>query len=465
MEFIRGFVGRIRIKLNRNIMRKSMVTSLMYGVILGLLVVVLSLFIPIYEGAVIIAALTPIAISIPVGFMQGVKKRKGDRDAALFIDSFGFKEKIVTALENEKYKDDVCILQRNDAEAHLKAEGHKVKVKFELPWLKLAVTMLTFILALVLFMIPTPAKKTAADKHEAKVQAKETKEEIEEMMEALEKIDQGELTDEELAELQQMMESLETSKQEFQNVNSMDEFEKARDKYDYKLGDVSEKLGSISNGKSGNAEKQIKKAQEIADNQNKTPKQTASNSQNGENGQNGQNGQNGPNGQNGQNGENGQSGENGQNGEGQSGEGQNSENGQSGQNGEGSGEGQSGEGQNGEGQSGQGQGEGQGEGQSGESESGTGGNGQGSGSGSGETHKDHNHDYVSVNENITGNYNDNSTSQYAHEQNGLVWEGTQVPYDTVVGQYSQQAYDGIDKGKYPGTMSGVIKDYFSGLSD
>ena len=81
------------------------------------------------------------------------------------------------------------------------------------------------------------------------------------------------------------------------------------------------------------------------------------------------------------------------------------------------------------------------------------------------TSMQHNHDYVSVNQQVSGQYSDNTTSQYSHEQNGLTWEGTQVPYDTVVKEYSEQAYEGIDKGKYPGTMSNVIKEYFSGLSD
>jgi hypothetical protein len=47
----------------------------------------------------------------------------------------------------------------------------------------------------------------------------------------------------------------------------------------------------------------------------------------------------------------------------------------------------------------------------------------------------------------------------------MVWNGEAVPYDTVVHDYANSAYEGVEQGKYPDSMSGVIKDYFSGLDD
>ena len=155
MKYIYQFVDKIRIKLNRNIMRKSVVSALLVGVLLGLLVVTISLFVPIYEKVVLIAAIIPPVLSVPVGIFMGIRKRVDDKAAAIYIDSFGFKEKIITALENEKYKDPVIIMQRNDAEAHLRAEGFKVNVKFEMPWLKLGLCFLAFILAIFLFLLPS----------------------------------------------------------------------------------------------------------------------------------------------------------------------------------------------------------------------------------------------------------------------------------------------------------------------
>ena len=108
-------------------------------------------------------------------------------------------------------------------------------------------------------------------------------------------------------------------------------------------------------------------------------------------------------------------------------------------------------------------GEGQGKGKN--NGNGTGqGSGQGQDEASGEMEVNHNHDYVSVNKNVTGKYGDNSTSQFSKEQNGLAWEGEKVPYDTVINEYSKTANEGISKGKYPGNMSDVVKNYFSDLS-
>ena len=86
MEFIYRFIDRIRIKLNRNIMRKSVVAALMVGALLGLLVVTISLFVPIYERAVLITAIIPPVLSVPVGIFMGIKRRIDDKAAAVYID-------------------------------------------------------------------------------------------------------------------------------------------------------------------------------------------------------------------------------------------------------------------------------------------------------------------------------------------------------------------------------------------
>ena len=89
---------------------------------------------------------------------------------------------------------------------------------------------------------------------------------------------------------------------------------------------------------------------------------------------------------------------------------------------------------------------------------------RGSGSGA-KTANDFNQDYISIDKNLQGKYGDNSTSQFSKEQNGLVWEGEKVPYSTVLGEYQESAYEGIEQGRYPDTMSEVIKNYFGGLAD
>ena len=465
MEYINLFINKVRLKLNSRQFRASLIKTIMWGLLSMLVIQSVSLFIPMYYSVYI--GIAAVALSILAGICIGIKKRIDNRQAAIYIDSFGFKEKIITAYENQSYKDRVCQLQREDAERTLRNNQVRVIIDRNIPWLRVAIDLILIICILLASVMDTPARNKAREIHLAKKQAEEAVKEINEMLEALEKVEKGELSDAELKELEKMMKSLELSKENFKKVKSKSELESARSAYDYKLGDIEDKLNSIANGKSGNAYKSIKDAVEIAKNQKGSENLASNTSETGQNG-NGQSGenQNGENGQSGenQNGENGQSGEN-QNGEsGQGGENQNGESGQGGgnQNGEGGQSGQSGGNQNGEGGQ-SAQGKGQGEGQNGNG--GSGGSGAGQGNQTGESERNHNHDYVSVNKNITGKYSENNSSEYSREKNGLAWDGEKVPYNTVINDYKNNAYDGIEKGKYPGSVSGIIKDYFSELGE
>ena len=446
MEYINLFINNVRLKLNSRQFRASLIKTIMWGLLSMLVIQSVSLFIPMYYSVYI--GIAAVALSILAGICIGIKKRIDNRQAAIYIDSFGFKEKIITAYENQSYKDRVCQLQREDAERTLRNNQVRVRIDRNIPWLRVAIDLILIICILLVSVMDTPARNKAREIHLAKKQAEEAVKEINEMLEALEKVEKGELSDAELKELEKMMKSLELSKENFKKVKSKSELESARSAYDYKLGDIEDKLNSIANGKSGNAYKSIKDAAEIAKNQKGSENLASNTSETGQNG-NGQSGEN-------QNGENGQSGEN-QNGE--SGEsGQNGGN----QNGEGGQSGQSGGNQNGEGGQ-SAQGKGQGEGQNGNG--GPGGSGAGQGNQTGESERNHNHDYVSVNKNITGKYSENNSSEYSREKNGLAWDGEKVPYNTVINDYKNNAYDGIEKGKYPGSVSGIIKDYFSELGE
>ncbi|MBR6403918.1 MAG: hypothetical protein IKS48_11090 [Eubacterium sp.] len=464
--------------MNKNVMRSDVISCLMWGSIAALLVMLISLIIPFYAAEYI--AVIPLVIAIPVGMIMGIRHRKNDRDAALFIDGFGLDEKIITAYENQDFADRVCQLQRQDAEMSLRSKTTEIKVPMTFPLKKFLVFISMLLLCVVAYLIPTPSKQRAEERHKTKVAAKQAEKEVKEMLDELAKIDKGSLSPEELKELNKMMESLEASRRELKNSKTGKELAKAKEKYNYKLGDTSDRLGNLANGKSESASKQIKSAKEMADNQKKTEQEKmAKNNDQNQNGQNqnnqNQNGQNGNNqSQNGQNqngdnqNQNGQNGnnQNGQNGNNQNQNGQNGDNqNQNSQNGNNQNQNsQNGNNQNQNGQNGNGQNQNGQQGQQ-NSQNGSGqGTGSGQGNSSGETDVSHNHDYVSVNKNVTGKYGDNSTSQYSREQNGLAWEGEKVPYDTVINEYSKTANEGISKGKYPGNMSDVVKNYFSDLS-
>lgn len=55
-------------------------------------------------------------------------------------------------------------------------------------------------------------------------------------------------------------------------------------------------------------------------------------------------------------------------------------------------------------------------------------------------------------------------SDYIRQQNGLSWEGDHVEHNAVIGEYTQQAYEGLTNGRFPSGMESVIRDYFESLS-
>lgn len=99
-----------------------------------------------------------------------------------------------------------------------------------------------------------------------------------------------------------------------------------------------------------------------------------------------------------------------------------------------------------------------------DSGSGKDGSGRGTGSGGGT------HDYVSVpnklgnDSSITKDKGDSKNSDYYKAKNGLAWKGEHVDLDSVVGDYTKEAYEGIANGKYPAGMEDVIRNYFENLN-
>ncbi len=65
---------------------------------------------------------------------------------------------------------------------------------------------------------------------------------------------------------------------------------------------------------------------------------------------------------------------------------------------------------------------------------------------------------------LTGTQYGNQDSEYFRQQNGLAWEGEHVEYSSVIGEYTESAYEGLANGRYPNGMESVIRDYFGSLN-
>lgn len=66
-------------------------------------------------------------------------------------------------------------------------------------------------------------------------------------------------------------------------------------------------------------------------------------------------------------------------------------------------------------------------------------------------------------ENLTGNKNDNSSSETVDSNKGLAKRGESINYDEVIGNYTKEAYDSVNNLTIPEALKDIIKSYFEGL--
>ncbi len=444
-------IRRSRRKLN---MAKTLNTCTCFLACAGVAAIVLeaaSIWIPFYY--VHLCAGIALLVAFLAGLVYSIVKRVGMHEAARRIDTFGLQERVQTAYEQMEDESAFACMQRLDAAEKLRGKVEKKEIRIRLLPDKrhLTAAALSLALACGLAFIPSQAREIASQRHAIHQEAKEKQKELSELADALEQMDTSTLTDEQKAKLSELQEALNRSMQELARADSREALDAAKNKLGFKLEQTSQSLANLASQMSKEQQAAIAQAlaKAAADAAGKSSGSngTQSASNGGSNGTPGTGDGSSGDGNNGSNG-NGSNGNN-ANGDGNGSDGDN--------NGNGSGNG-SGDGSNGDGSNGNGSGNGNG-------------NGSGNGSGRGTGQGGGTHDYVSVpnavgnDENLTGNKTGEENGDSYRAQNGLVWEGDHVSLDSVIGDYTKDAYEGISSGRYPSGMEDVIKDYFKNLSE
>ena len=446
------------------------------GGIPGICCELASLLVPFYH--VHLAAALCFGAGLLAGAGYAVYRRADMKQAASRLDSFGLKERMLTAYENLDKEDTFAGLQREDAFTHYEQVRGRIKIPL-LPDKRHILALVVSAAAVIgMSFIPSPVRDQAKLRHQVQEQAAEENEELEKLLDALQDVDMESLTEQQKAQLQELVDTMELSREELAKADSRESLFAATGRLDYKYQQAAQSLEQLAGqiespdmaGLAG-AEAFAKAA--AAQNNPPTaspgtPSGSAGNGNGGEDGDNGSgdgngDGENNAGGEDGQGGGNNSGDESSQNGKNGSGDGS-SQNGNNNGSGNGSGE----DGENGSG-NGNGQGNGSGNGQGNGNGNGQGG-GNGSGGGRGTGSSDAAHDYVSIpnatgdDASLTGNKNGAQDSDYYRQQNGLAWEGDHVDYSSVIGEYTDSAYEGIANGKYPSGMESVIRDYFENLN-
>ena len=381
------------------------------------------------------------------------------REAAQQIDTFGLKERVQTAYEQMADESPLAGMQRHDAAEQLqkKLDAKQIRIRLLPSRRHLAAAFLSLAVAAALAFVPSQARELANTRHAIHQEAKEKQKELSELADAIEKMDTSELTDEQKARLAKLKEALDRSMQELARADSKEALAAAQSKLGFKYEQTSQSLMELADALSKDGKAALEQIAEMARAAAEANGQSSAqgNSQSGTQSASNGSASGTPGTSNGNTGNTGDgSGENGQN-SGNSSNGNSSNGNNSDGNNSGSGDG-SGNG------SGTGNGSGSGNGN---------GNGNGSGSGRGTGSGGGRHDYVSVpnatgnDDNLTGNKTGNENGNSYRAQNGMVWEGDHVSLDSVISDYTKDAYEGLSTGKYPSGMEDVIKDYFKNLSE
>ncbi len=459
-KYLREQIKKCRNRMN---LAKSIDCGILFaaaGGVVGMLCELFSLVRSFYYAH--LAAGLCFAAGLLAGIGYAVYRRADMCQAARRLDSFGLKERMITAYElmdaEAEEGEDLAELQRQDAVLHYNRLRDQIKIPLWPDRRHMLALVLSAALVVILGILPSPVRERATLHHQVQEQAKEEMKELEELVDALEGVGMESLTEEQRAQLQELMEAMQRSEEELARADTWESLGAAVERLDYKYGQAQQSLEQLAAQLENPEAAGVVSAQELAKAANPSGTQSVSPQAAVSPGQNGSG--DGDDGEN--NGENGSGNESGSGDQG-NGNGSGNENGSGGQgsgNGEGEGSGGSGNG------NGSGNGEGEGSGGSGNGNSSGNGSGNGRGTGSSNTA----HDYVSIpnavadDPSLTGNKYGDQNSDYFRQQNGLAWEGEHVDYSSVLGQYTDSAYEGIATGRYPTGMESVIRDYFENLN-
>lgn len=475
-KFLR-LLNSYRKKVNKAHLLNILSFGLCIGFGVGSIFQLVALVVPFYYAALFTGIAVGLATS--TALLVTLCTGKDMEQVTLFMDSFGFQERITTAYEQLHEDGEIAELQRKDAMKQLIKYGERIQIKVIPGWKRLLCMFSLLVLLCFLQALPSEMKELAKIQKQVSTEAEKKEEELTEIQKKLEELAEvEELTPKQQEMMQKMIENLQNSVTEYKQATNPEMINEANRKLEYKYGEMGAQMMDLAQMLEADsfASAQLKEdVKQVAEQMQKEQGNKTASNQN----QQGQSGQGQPNQQNqgGQNNAGNQQNPGNQQGNGNQGNqgnqqpqgGQQSQGNQQNpgsQQGNGNQENQGNQQPQG-GQQGQGNQQGQST-QSGQgNQAGEGNSDSGSGGGRGEGTANAPRDYVSIpneivdQETLKGTAGEHVDSQYFQTQNGLTWEGQKISHEQVIGSYEQNAYEGISKGKYPSGMEDVIKEYFT----
>ena len=123
-EFLKT-IGVYRRKLNIGRFLETLMIAMLIGSGIGILFQGLAFVVPLYFANV--WSVAAVIVAVLTSFVLFMLNRVSAKDAALVMDRFGFKERIITAYENLEAKGTMVELQRRDAMELLRKNKEKIR--------------------------------------------------------------------------------------------------------------------------------------------------------------------------------------------------------------------------------------------------------------------------------------------------------------------------------------------------
>ena len=125
-EYLLSIIKKVRRRINTGILLRRTLEGLCLGLFAGALVEAYAHFRPFYYAHVF--SIAAVILGGGLGILFGCLQRKDMHAAAGKVDSFGLKERVVTAYESIDAQDTVSVLQRRDAVYGLSIVEPKIHV-------------------------------------------------------------------------------------------------------------------------------------------------------------------------------------------------------------------------------------------------------------------------------------------------------------------------------------------------
>lgn len=190
----------------------------------------IAIFVPVYNAA--LYGWIIILAGFLLSFVYLIIERTGMYEAARYADSAGLKERLVTSIEFIGLEDGFAGLLKEDTVNEISRFDKKLRLPLNYPWKRYIVSGILACMFVICIFVPSQAKKDAKALHKLAMQAKEVEEKAEDAMELL---DKAEANGVKKAEAEKLKKILEEAKKELAESINESDIKKAEERLKSKL--------------------------------------------------------------------------------------------------------------------------------------------------------------------------------------------------------------------------------------